>query len=159
MNPETEAVLARILRKIQTSSLGTLHDGAPMVSMVPFLAADDFSAFYIHISQLALHTQNLLVDPRASILITESGDSDVDPQTFARVSIQGRAKTLKLQSEQYAETQSKYLEKYPQAEINFQLGDFLLVAIQPSAGRFVAGFGQIHDLALEEFIRASHSGA
>lgn len=156
MDAKSQLKLALILRETQIASLGTC-EGAPMVSMVPYLAADDFSAFYIHISALALHTQNLLADARAGLLITESGETGVDPQTLARVSIQGGVQTIELRSQQYADVRSEYLGKYPKAEINFQLSDFLLYAILPSSARYVAGFGRIYDLSLEDFKSASRT--
>lgn len=100
---------------------------------------------------LALHTQNLLADSRASLLIAESSDSALDPHTLARFSVQGTANHIKSGSALFLDQRSSYLDKYPQAERNFELGDFLLYTILPSSARYVAGFNRIYDLSLKDF--------
>ena len=54
MDAETSAALARLLRTERIAAFGTLRDGAPLVSLVSFLAAPDFSAFTLRVSRLAL---------------------------------------------------------------------------------------------------------
>ena len=52
---------------------GTLRDGAPFVSLVPFVVVlDAMVSFYIHISRLAQHTQDILADPRVGLMIAET---------------------------------------------------------------------------------------
>src|SRR3954469_16005244 len=62
MDVETRAALARLLAAERTAHLGTLRAGAPMVSMTLYLPARDFSAFYVHVSRLAWHTQDMQQD-------------------------------------------------------------------------------------------------
>ena len=62
MKTEIEKKLANLLRATRIAGLGTIRDGFPLVSMVAYLPADDFSAFYIHVSTLAQHTQDLLAE-------------------------------------------------------------------------------------------------
>jgi hypothetical protein len=58
----------------------------------------------------------------------------------------------------YAEARSLYLTKFPQAALNFDLGDFALYRIQPRWARFVAGFGQIFNLTLADFKQTAAPG-
>ena len=77
MEAELEKKLAEMIRSNRVAGLGTLRDGAPLVSMVAYLPEDDFSAFYIHVSQLAQHTQGMLADARIGLLISEADDGHV----------------------------------------------------------------------------------
>ena len=68
MDAQARQSLARLLRTQRIAALGTISDTAPLVSMVLYVADADFSAFYIHVSQLAQHTQALRQDRRVSLL-------------------------------------------------------------------------------------------
>src|ERR1700694_2379982 len=91
MNTEDSALLAALLRKERLAHLGTLRAGAPMVSMTLYIPESDFSAFYVHVSRLAWHTQDLLSDGRCALSIAETDDGRADPFTLARVTIRGGA--------------------------------------------------------------------
>ena len=94
MDAETAAVLAKLLRKERIAHLATLRAGAPMASMTLYLPEEDFSAFYVHVSRLAWHTQDMLQDPRVALSIAEADDGRADPFTLTRVSIRGDASQL-----------------------------------------------------------------
>src|SRR5260370_11078047 len=58
-----------------SGTLGTLsrrHPGHPFVSVMPY-APDDGGRPLVLISGLAMHTQNLDADPRASLLVVQAG--------------------------------------------------------------------------------------
>ena len=60
----------------RTGSLSTLsrkQPGFPFGSVMPYGLDDRGRAIFL-ISTMAMHTQNLLVDARASLLVTQSGD-------------------------------------------------------------------------------------
>src|ERR1700704_962150 len=94
MSPDDSAALARLLRAERTAHIGTLRGGAPMVSMTLYMAAADFSAFHVHVSRLAWHTQDMLQDPRVALSVAETDDGRPDPFTLMRVSIRGEAFNL-----------------------------------------------------------------
>ncbi len=146
MDPQSRQSLTQLVREQRTASLGTLFHGAPLVSMVLFSAAEDLSAIDIHVSRLAQHTQGLLESPRVGVMIAEPDRDSRNPQTLARLSIQGEAHPIPTSDPEYDEARSLYLSKFPTAALNFQLGDFLLVRIRPHSARLVTGFGRIFDL-------------
>jgi putative heme iron utilization protein len=94
-------------------------------------------------------------DPRVSLLIAEKDDRRPDPQTFARLSIRGTAEILPRTDPGYAPVKKLYLERFPEAEQFFSLGDFNLWKITPKAGRFVAGFARAFDIGPEALRKAS----
>lgn len=150
---------ARLIRTQRVAAFGTLRDGGPLVSMILYAAANDFAAFYIHASRLAQHTQDMLKDPRVSLMIAETDTGSQDPQTLARVSIRGEAVVVPPTAEEYEDAKSVYLQKFPEAAFNFTLGDFSIYKIEPRTARFVAGFGKIFNLTLDDFKQAAaHNG-
>jgi putative heme iron utilization protein len=159
MDSATEQTLARLIRNTRLAALGTIHDGGPNLAMVAYAFADDFSSFYIHVSNLGKHTRDMEIDPHVSLLITEADDRRPDPQTLVRVSIQGTAMKIEKNEPEYERIKTIYLARFPEAEQLFSFGDFHLWAIRPGGGRFVAGFGQAFNLLSETLIKASSSPA
>jgi heme iron utilization protein len=144
MDTETAGLLRQLLLQERTAHLGTLRNGAPMVSMTLFLPEKDFSAFYVHVSRLAWHTQDMARDSRVALSIAETDDGRADPFTLMRVTIRGEAAQIA------AGPKDAWLERFPEQAINFELADFSFWQITPRDARFVAGFGRIHNLSATE---------
>jgi putative heme iron utilization protein len=157
VNAEDSAQLAALLRKERLAHLGTLRAGAPMVSMTLFMPAEDFSAFYVHVSRLAWHTQDLLSDGRCALSVAENDDGRPDPFTLMRVSIRGEAFNLPNDHREFSAMKKAWLSRFPEQAINFELADFSFWRIAPRDARFVAGFGRIHNLSTAELAACSKS--
>ena len=141
MDAEASELLRKLLSKERVAHLGTLRDGAPMVSMALFMSERDFSAFYVHVSRLAWHTQDMARDPRVALSIAEKDDGRADPFTLMRATIRGEASRLA------DGPKDAWLDRFPEQVINFELADFSFWKITPRDARFVAGFGRIHNLS------------
>jgi heme iron utilization protein len=144
---ETRRALSGLLLQERIAHLATLRGGAPMASMTLYLADESFSAFYVHVSRLAWHTQDMLQDPRVALSIAESDDRRADPFTLMRVSIRGNA--VQILGEDHG-LKGRWLQRFPEQAINFELADFSFWKIAPRDARFVAGFGRIHNLSAAE---------
>jgi heme iron utilization protein len=155
MDLQSEQALASVIRATRIASLGTLHEGQPNLAMAAFVAAKDFSAFYIHVSRLGKHTRDMENDPRVNLLIAETDDHRADPQTLVRVSIQGTAEVVSRNTPEYTQIKEMYLERFPEAEPLFSLGDFNLWKITPGSGRFVAGFARAFNIDPETLKKVS----
>ena len=151
MDAHARQTLARLMRTQRIAALGTIRDTAPLVSMVPYVAAADLAVVYIRVSRLAQHTQALRQDGRVGLLIVEPDTGQKDPQTLARVSIRGDATEVPSTAGDYAAAKAAYLEKFPRSAVTFRLGDFSLYSISLREARYVGGFGQIVDLTAEDF--------
>ena len=136
--------LRSLISKERIAHLGTLRDGAPMVSMTLYLPELDFSAFYVHVSRLAWHTQDMTRDARVALSIAETDDRRADPFTLMRVTIRGEAQRID------QGPTNAWLARVPEQAINFELADFSFWRITPRDARFVAGFGRIHNLSAAE---------
>ena len=149
MAPVDSALLKRLLLKERVAHLATLRNGAPMASMTLFMPEQDFSAFYVHVSRLAWHTQDMAHDPRVALSIAETDDGRADPFTLMRVTIRGEAAQLE------GGPKEKWLARFPEQAINFELADFSFWQVTPRDARFVAGFGRIHNLSAAELRNAA----
>jgi putative heme iron utilization protein len=148
---------AQLITSQRIASLGTLRDGNPIVSMVPFAETRDLSSFLIHISRLAQHTQDILQNTRVGLMIAEPDDGSRNPQTLARASIQGTAVMIPRDSSTFDDLADLYLKKFPDSAMTFSLGDFELYRIGAISARFIAGFGKIFNFGTADFHEAATS--
>lgn len=155
MDADTLQPLATLIRSQHVASLGTVRNGAPLVTMVLYTFERDFSSFYLHLSRLAPHTQALLASPPVGLMIAEPDSGEQDPQLLKRVSIQGDAVLMPKGTDEWNGARSLYLNRFPAAITMFGLGDFDLYRIAPETARFVAGFGQAYNLAAGHFKEAA----
>ena len=153
MNEAAAAELKQLLRERSVAALGTLHAGAPYVSMVPYAIANDGSALIIHVSRLASHTKDMHADPRVSLLVMQEEGGGISALALPRASIQGTAHEVASDAPDLPGLTAAYLGRFPDASPMFGFGDFSLFMIQPEWVRFVAGFGKAHSLSGESLAR------
>jgi putative heme iron utilization protein len=159
MEATERKILARLIRGGRWAALATVGDRAPLASMVAFACEPGFAGFLLHLSRLSAHTRNLLSTPSASIAISEPDTAQVDnPQTLARVSIQGEARPLPKQSPGYEEAKALYEKRFPESSPLFGFEDFLLFRLLPKEARFVAGFARAYTVSGEELKEAAAEG-
>jgi putative heme iron utilization protein len=157
-----DAGLAQRLRSLlgtqRIASLGTLHEGEPYVSMVPFALLPG-GVFVVHVSALAAHTKDMLASPRVSLLVIAPLEADTSPQALARVTIQADAEPLDESMPEHAEARAAYLARFPQSAQTFELSDFSLFAIRPRSLRFVGGFAQARTITPAGLARVLAGGS
>jgi putative heme iron utilization protein len=122
----------------RTGTLGTLsrrHPGHPFVSIMPY-APDARGRPLLLISTLAMHTQNLAADPRASLLVAQPGD---DPLALARLTLMGHAG--RLASGERPPAREAYLARHPNAIHWVDFDDFAFWRLDVADVYFVGGFG------------------
>jgi putative heme iron utilization protein len=149
MDAHSEKLLLNILANVRIAALGTMRDEAPRVSLVAFVPAKDFSAYYVHVSRLAQHTVDMQKNKQVSLLIAETDDGRADPQTLARLSIRAAAEFMENGEPGYAPVKAWYIERFPQSEPLFNLADFCLWRIKPKGARYVAGLSKAFNLTPE----------
>jgi len=158
MDAEAGQSLARLIRNARIAALGTLRNGAPNVSMVAILHAPDLSAFWLRLSRLAWHTQDLALDPRVSLAIFETDDGRADPQTLARVTLRGEAAEMPREGPEFEQRKGAWLARFPESGVTFELADFSFWRIAPRDARFVAGLGRTYNLSAAELARSAQDG-
>jgi heme iron utilization protein len=154
MNPAHTAALRHLLNAQPIASLGTLKDGDPWVSMVPFTFLPDPLRFVIRVSGLAAHTGNMLDAPRVSLMVMAPETGDVSPQARARVTIQGVAEQQTEVAPGFASARDAYLARFPDTSETLDLHDFSFFSIRPISARFIGGFAQAFTLSAEQLASA-----
>ena len=142
--------LARsLLRRSRQGALATLMAGSadPYCSLVNLASHPDGSPILL-ISRLAVHTRNILGDPRVSLMLDERAGGD--PLEGSRIMLAGRAEEAA--GEAVALLRRRYLNAHPSAEAFVDFGDFSFFRIRPSGTHLVAGFGRILDLKPKSFL-------
>lgn len=153
MTEAATAQLKQLLRERRVAALGTLHAGAPYVSMVPYAIAPDGSGLIIHVSRLSSHTKDMRADARVSLLVMQEAGGGTSALALPRASIQGTALELASDAPELPGFTAAYLDRFPEASQMFGFADFSLFKIQPESVRFVAGFAQAHTFSAESFAR------
>ncbi len=153
MDPSAHVKPARLTRSLLARSrqgaLATLMpgSGAPYCSLVNVASAPDGSPILL-ISRLAVHTKNILNDPRVSLMLDERAPGD--PLEGARIMLTGTAEEAR--DDDAAMLKRRYLAAHPSAEEFVGFRDFSFFRIVPGGVHLVAGFGRIVDLAPKDFL-------
>jgi putative heme iron utilization protein len=150
-------VLRSLLIGRSTASLATLHDGRPFASMIPFATtmAGGRVRLVTHVSGLSAHTRDMRAHPDVCLLLTAAESTGTMPQALPRVSISAAATFIPDDHPEHAAVKAAYLGKFPEAADLFQLGDFSLVAFEPTSARLVAGFGRAVTLSPDALAAAA----
>lgn len=143
MDQEALDTLGALMAAERWVALATTNaNGTPLVSQVAIAAVPGEPELLMHLSLLAKHTRNLLDRPACSLSISEPDDDRADPQTLARVALDGTATVLDPGTEVFATARGHYLARLPEAEPRFEFGDFRLVSVAVSGGQYVGGFAR-----------------
>ena len=137
---DPKSAAKKLLREARSGALATVMPGSgdPYCSLVNVATAAD-GAPVLLLSRLAVHTRNLVADPRASLMLAESREGD--PLEGARVMLMG---TVGVTDD--ARARRRYLDRHPDAALYADFADFAFYRLALNAGHLVAGFGRIVDL-------------
>jgi putative heme iron utilization protein len=130
----------KLMREARSGALATLMTGSgdPYCSLVNVATAADGAPLLL-ISRLAVHTRNILADPRVSLLLDERKEGD--PLEGARVMLMASAAATADQ-----DARRRYLARQPEAQAFADFGDFAFYRLELKGAHLVAGFGRIVDL-------------
>ncbi len=141
---------------LETESVGTLatnsvrHPGVPFASVMPFALTGEGSPLLL-ISGMAVHTQNLVADPRASLLVMQSG-SGADPLGSPRATLLGSVQRIDEPAEALRQT---YLRLHPSARHWIEFSDFSFFKLDVANIYFVGGFGVMGWVERNDYASAS----
>ena len=111
--------------------------GFPFGSVAPY-GLDDSGRPTFLISTMAMHTQNLIADGRASLLVTQPGWTD-DPLAGARATLVGNV--ARLAENDVAPVRADYLARHENARHWVDFDDFGFYRMDVADLYYVAGFG------------------
>jgi heme oxygenase (biliverdin-IX-beta and delta-forming) len=116
--------------------------------MMPF-AVDDRGRPIFFISSMAMHTQNLRQDQRASLLVMQP-DVSGDPLGAARLTLLGDV--MEAPAEEVGDL---YLSRHENARFWRDYTDFAYFRMQVSGVYFIGGFGVMGWVSAEDYARAA----
>jgi hypothetical protein len=125
--------------------------GDPYCSLVNVATAADGSPLLL-ISTLAIHTKNVLADPRVSLMIDERKEGD--PLQGARIMLMGTATAT-----DEPDARRRYLAHQPEAEMFAGFADFAFYRMTLNRVHLVAGFGRIVDLKPQDVLTQTDDAA
>jgi len=151
-----EATYASHARKLvsagRAGALATLSrraPGFPFASVAPYgLLPDGSPTFFL--SAMAMHTQNIAEDPRASLLVMESGAAD-DPVALGRVTLLGAV--TKVASDAVSAVRADYFERHPDAKRWESFTDFAFYRMDVASLYWVGGFGAMGWVEIDAYHR------
>jgi len=137
----------KILRRAPKGSLGTLDGDTrlPYVSLV-LCATDPNGAPLFLISKLARHTQNLLKNEQACLMLDDTEGLD-EPLTGGRLSVSGSVKPCA-----DPVCRQRFLARHESSALYADFADFAFYRLEICHGHYVGGFGAIHDFDRGELL-------
>ena len=150
---DPKATAKKLLREGRSGALATLMQGSgdPYCSLVNVATAADGSPLLL-ISTLAVHTRNILTDPRVSLMIDERKQGD--PLEGARIMLLGTPEPIADN-----DIRRRYLVRQPEAEMYVGFTDFSFYRMALKGAHLVAGFGRIVDLKPEDVLTPTDDAA
>jgi putative heme iron utilization protein len=119
------------------STVSRKQPGFPFGSLMPY-ALDAAGRPLFLISTMAMHTQNLKADPRASLFVSQPA-ADGDVLGAARVTLVGNV--TQLTDEEKTEVREIYLKAHPNSQYWVDFTDFAFFRLEPVDVYYVGGFG------------------
>ena len=112
---------------------------------------DDHGRPILLISTMAMHTQNLQADPRASLLVTQEG-TDGEPLGASRVTLVGNV--LPAPDTEVAEVRKLYLARHANSKYWVDFEDFSFYRMNLVDLYYVGGFGVMGWVSASEYDRS-----
>ena len=131
------------------STLSHKQPGFPFGSVMPYGLDDKGSPIFL-ISTMAMHTQNLQADPRASLLVTQP-EADGDPLGSSRVTLLGNVRPIP--ESDVAEARKLYLARYDKSKYWVDFEDFSFYGMDVVDVYYVGGFGVMGWVSASEYTR------
>jgi hypothetical protein len=132
------------------STLSRKQPGFPFGSLMPYGLDSQGRPIFL-ISTMAMHTQNLQADPRASLFVTDP-DSSGDALGSARVTLVGRA--TRIPESELADARTVYLACYPDSKYWVDFDDFFFYRLEVLDVYYVGGFGVMGWVAAADYALA-----
>ena len=132
------------------STLSRKQPGFPFGSVMPY-GLDGRGRPIFLISTMAMHTQNLQADPRASLLVTQD-DTEGEPLGASRVTLVGNI--LSVPTTELAEARNLYLERHANSKYWVDFEDFSFYRMEVIDVYYVGGFGVMGWVSAPDYDRS-----
>jgi hypothetical protein len=128
------------------STVSRKRSGYPFGSLMPY-AIDETGRPILLISNMAMHTQNIQADHRASLFVAQAGGGD--PLGTPRATLVGDV--LPVPEDEAGEARQCYLSRYENSRSWVDFKDFGFYRLQPLDIYYVGGFGVMGWVTAEDY--------
>ena len=144
-------VAKTLLRATRAGTLATLdrNTGHPFGSLVN-VATDADGAPLILVSRLATHTANLEADPRASLLLADTGKGDA--LAHPRLTVLGSMVPVAHDSAEEPAIRRRFLARHPKSELYAGFADFSFWRMDVVSAHLNGGFARAADLTAADLL-------
>lgn len=127
--------------------LATLNDhNIPELSATPFIKQEN--CFYIFISELAAHTQNLKQRANLSVMLIEDEQDASNPFARKRLSYQCLARLIEKEEQIWSAVLDSFEQRHGKTvSLLKSLPDFHLFELKALSGQYIEGFGKAFRLS------------
>jgi len=130
-------------------------DSLPHTGCMPCLWLDNRPLIFV--SQLSVHTRDLLANPNVSAMLVEDEQDSVQPFARTRLRLQCIARAIAPSEADYNSTLDAFEAKHGKTvQLLRELPDFVLFELVPNDAIFVMGFGQAYRVSGESFDQYEH---
>ena len=143
---ERARTLVHLGRLGSLSTHSRKQPGFPFGSIMPY-AGDSQGRPIFFISSMAMHTQNLRADPRASLLVAQ--ETGGDPLGAARISLIGKVEPVP--EGEAAAARELYLGTHENARYWAEFNDFDYYRLEPADVYFIGGFGVMGWVTVDDY--------
>jgi len=147
---ERARTLVYMARIGSLSTLSRKQPGFPFGSVMPYGLGEHGRPIFL-ISTMAMHTQNLQADPRASLLVAQD-NAGSDPLGASRVTLVGNV--LPVPKSEVAEARKLYLARYANSKYWVDFEDFSFYRMDVVDVYYVGGFGVMGWVSASEYVHS-----
>lgn len=126
------------------------EEGHPFSSYAPFVRYND--RFYVFISDIATHAQNLRRDGRAALFFIEDESQSANVFARKRISLQCDAELIPRDAPLFAPVMAAFTQKFGDATVSMllKMADFNLFGFSTRSGEATFGFGEAYRVGGEK---------
>lgn len=142
--------------KFDSMQMATISkEGIPNASYAAYVKKD--KDFYIYISELSTHTQDIKETGQVSVLFIENENHAKHLFARKRLTFHSEAFEISRDSDDFKETMNAFVTKFGKfITMLREVKDFHLYKIHPVSGTFVQGFGKAFSIKGDSLDQISH---
>jgi putative heme iron utilization protein len=158
MLKSTARAIRALLDGERVLSLAVIADGAPYAGLLPFIPFPEYAGVMIHASRMAKHSAGLTADARVGVLLHEQDGAEKDPLQLQRTTFECTVQPLERKGEAWLAGRERWLQRFPDSRITFNLGDFTLYRLEFRQGLYVGGFGRAVEISPRDIAKLATLG-
>jgi putative heme iron utilization protein len=143
--------MKKFIETIKTVVIGSIDsNGSPFSSYAPYIY--DQNKFYIYISDIAAHSNNIRAKPETSLFFIQDESQTKNLFARKRISLQCNANIIPRDNSRFEEVLNLFEKKFDSTMVQMlkKMLDFNLFELSVNSGEATFGFGEAYSIGGEE---------